>query len=264
MSLSFLVFTADVKPSVRNRGSFEPDADLPNSGFTQFETDVASSLTAFKSAGVENMLIDLHNNGGGFVCLGIFLHQFFAGTSFGGGYAGFESTERGNELAAKIVAANVALGINDTFYSPVNWAFLNNTQRPISDDYDVPLLPATVNGQSEPTSQRLQDVCGTFDIPMPATPPFPLDKIAIIGNGNCASTCSMFSTLMVERHGVRTAVFGGPKEVGGKQAPVEYKGMAGNQVLEWADLDSEVKTAQLKNVRSVLPSFSRRVDANVW
>lgn len=28
--------------------------------------------------------------------------------------------------------------------------------------------------------------------------------------------------------------------------------MAGNQVLEWTDLDSEIKTAGLKNVRSFL------------
>lgn len=48
---------------------------------------------------------------------------------------------------------------------------------------------------------------------------------------------------MVERHGTKTAVFGGKP---GEQ--VEYKGMAGNQVLEWADLDSEVKTAHLKSV----------------
>lgn len=48
---------------------------------------------------------------------------------------------------------------------------------------------------------------------------------------------------MVERHGTKTLVFGGKP---GEQ--LQYKGMAGNQVLEWADIDSEVKTAQLKNV----------------
>lgn len=33
--------------------------------------------------------------------------------------------------------------------------------------------------------------------------------------------------------------------------------MAGNQVLEWTDLDSEIKTAGLKNVRA-LPNAIRR------
>ena len=53
----------------------------------------------------------------------------------------------------------------------------------------------------------------------------------------------MFSTLMFERHNTKTAIFGGKP---GEQ--LQYKGMAGNQVLEWLDIDSEVKTANLKNV----------------
>lgn len=53
----------------------------------------------------------------------------------------------------------------------------------------------------------------------------------------------MFSTLMFERHQTKIAVFGGkPGE------NVEFKGMAGNQVLEWADLDTEIKSVGLKDV----------------
>jgi len=52
----------------------------------------------------------------------------------------------------------------------------------------------------------------------------------------------MFSTLMSERHNTKIAVFGGkPGE------RMEYKGMAGNQVLEWSDLDTEIKSVGLKN-----------------
>lgn len=47
---------------------------------------------------------------------------------------------------------------------------------------------------------------------------------------------------MHERHNTRMVVFGGKP---GEQ--LQYKGMAGNQVLEWVDLDSEIKTAQLKD-----------------
>jgi hypothetical protein len=62
----------------------------------------------------------------------------------------------------------------------------------------------------------------------------------------------MFSTLMYERHNTKIAVFGGkPGE------RLEYKGMSGNQVLEWADLDSEIKTADLKNVREIRRNISR-------
>ena len=55
----------------------------------------------------------------------------------------------------------------------------------------------------------------------------------------------MFSTLMFERHQTKVAIFGGkPGEL------LQYKGMAGNQVLEWVDLDDEIKTADVKDVRA--------------
>ena len=68
----------------------------------------------------------------------------------------------------------------------------------------------------------------------------------------------MFSTLMVERHGVKTAVWGGKPG----DSNIEYKGMAGNQVLEWADIDSEIKTALLENVSFF--SIHRRNVTNVY
>lgn len=82
------------------------------------------------------------------------------------------------------------------------------------------------------------------DLALPADPPFPLKDVVVVGNGNCASTCALFTTILHEKHGVRMAVFGAkPGE------PAEYKGMAGNQVLEWASLDTEIKSVQLQNVR---------------
>lgn len=48
---------------------------------------------------------------------------------------------------------------------------------------------------------------------------------------------------MFERHQTKIAIFGGkPGET------LQYKGMAGNQVLEWTDLDDEIKTAGVKGV----------------
>ncbi|KAJ8083189.1 hypothetical protein PM082_009058 [Marasmius tenuissimus] len=227
----------DEKTGVMFVGSFSP-AD-----FDKFQADVVAAIGAFKAAGVTRLLIDLSNNGGGFVCLGQFLFQYLAGAKIG--YPGFVSTTRGNELAKKIVAADIALGNNATltFYSGDNWAFLNGTQMPSSYDYLDPTQPFTINGVSDPTSQRFHDTCElSFSQTVPDEPPFDPSNIAIVGNGNCASTCAMFSTLMNERLETKIAVFGGrPGQ------SIEFKGMAGNQVLEWADLDTEIKTAGLKN-----------------
>ena len=66
---------------------------------------------------------------------------------------------------------------------------------------------------------------------------------------------------MFERHNITVAVFGGrPGQSMQFKGTVHVAllilfdkntatGMAGNQVLEWTDLDSEIKTAGLKNVR---------------
>ena len=64
-----------------------------------------------------------------------------------------------------------------------------------------------------------------------------------VSNGNCASTCAQFSTLMYEQHNTTIAVFGGKPN-----GTMQFKGMAGEQVLEWYDLDSELKTSGVKDV----------------
>ncbi|KAF5339039.1 hypothetical protein D9758_014119 [Tetrapyrgos nigripes] len=232
-------------------GSFSPD------DFDQFQKDTVDAIDSFKAAGVTRLLIDLTNNGGGFVCLGQFLFQFLAGAQIG--YPGFVSTNRANPLAQKIVAADIALGNDDTdtFYSADNFAFLNDTQMPASFDYIEPSAPFQINGKQDPTSQRFHDTCQLeFSQDVPDEGPFPPENIAIVTNGNCASTCAMFSTLMNERLGTKIAVFGGkPGE------NVEFKGMAGNQVLEWSDLDSEIKTARVKDDPLAPPDLL--VDANM-
>ncbi|KAH8986936.1 hypothetical protein EDB86DRAFT_2206928 [Lactarius hatsudake] len=209
---------------------------------TQFPLDVDAAVKEFKASGVTNLLIDVTNNGGGFVCLGLFLHLFLSGTQIG--LPGFQSTSRVNPLAQKIVKAGIDQGHNGTisFYAPDNWLFLNGTQMPLDFDYNDPSVPVVVNGRNQPTSQRFEDGCPAPNVTIPTTPPFDLNKVAIIGNGNCASTCSLFTTLMFERHQTKTAIFGG-----NPLQSIQYKGMAGNQVLEWADLDTEIKTAGLKN-----------------
>ncbi|KAI0058356.1 hypothetical protein BV25DRAFT_1919409 [Artomyces pyxidatus] len=226
----------DNKTGVMFVGSFEPD------DYVGFQTDTVAAISQFQAANVTHLIIDLTNNGGGYVCLGLFLHQYLAG--MGIGYAGFQSTNRANPLAKKILASDIAQGLNDqvSYYTADDFAFLNNTEMPASYNYFEPSSSEFVNGKSDPTSQRFYDVCTPYNVPVPDGPAFDLKNVAIVGNGNCASTCALFSTLMYERHGTKMAMFGGkPGE------HVEFKGMAGNQVLEWADLDSEIKTAGLKD-----------------
>ncbi|KAH9059208.1 hypothetical protein EDB87DRAFT_1822873 [Lactarius vividus] len=67
-------------------GSFEGN-------FSQFPLDVEAAVRQFTASGVTNLLIDVTNNGvaqGGYVCLGMFLHQFLSGTGAGSSLMGIE------------------------------------------------------------------------------------------------------------------------------------------------------------------------------
>ncbi|KZT64325.1 hypothetical protein DAEQUDRAFT_39563 [Daedalea quercina L-15889] len=227
----------DNKTGVMFVGSFDPE------DYYSFQSQVADVVSAFQNAGVTQLLVDLTNNGGGYVCLGEFLHSYLAGADFG--FPGYSSAVRANELAQKIVAADIAQGINDSYayYPPDNWAYPGNNSI-MSDNFNYidPYVTKTINGVQYNESQRFYDVCTPFNVTIPAEPPFDLAKVAIVGNGDCASTCAQFSTLMYERHNTTIAIFGGkPNET------MQFKGMAGEQVLEWADIDSEIKTAGLQD-----------------
>ncbi|KAF8327612.1 uncharacterized protein EI90DRAFT_3146311 [Cantharellus anzutake] len=217
-------------------GSFEPR------GFVQFQQDVIDSLSKFRAAKVTKLIIDVSNNGGGYVCLGEYLHLALVGSSFG--YGGFTTSHRANDLARVVVAADIKRGVNASisFYAPDNYAFLNGTPLPKTYNYMEPPVSHQVNGLREPVGQRILDnSCTPFKVALPPKPYFKAENIVIVGNGNCASTCAQFTTVMRERHNVKMVVFGGkPGE------PMEYKGMAGNQVLDWPDLNSELLTAGVK------------------
>lgn len=78
-------------------------------------------------------------------------------------HSGFQSTNRANPLAQKILASDIALGLNSNvaFYAGDNWAFVNNTQRSSSDNYMSPPSSRVINGQTFVESQRfLVSRCG--------------------------------------------------------------------------------------------------------
>ncbi|KAG8690181.1 hypothetical protein FRC09_012098, partial [Ceratobasidium sp. 395] len=227
------VVTLDKKTGVLVVGSFGGD-------YVGFQNDTLAALTKFKDARIEYLIIDVTGNGGGFVCLADFLGNAIAGTKFG--YAGFESTMRAGSLARKIVASDIAQGIDYMFYSPNQWAFLNDTAQSANYNYMEPPTTFKLNGVKDAVSKRIHDICTPYNAELPAEPFLPASKIIIVGNGECASTCALFTGFCYERLGIKVATFGG-----NPGQPMNFNGLAGNQVLEWADLDSEIKTAGLKN-----------------
>ena len=62
-------------------------------------------------------------------------------------------------------------------------------------DYDwlSPPVAKTINGRADAFSQKLGQECQPFTVDPPAEALFDPTKVAIVGNGRCASSCSLFS-----------------------------------------------------------------------
>ncbi|KAF8752157.1 peptidase S41 family protein [Rhizoctonia solani] len=238
---------ADNKTGVLMVGSFGGD-------YTKFQTDTVAALAKFKSAGVQQLIVDTTGNGGGYVCLGEFLINALAGTSFG--YSGWESSARANPLARKIVAADIAQGIDYMFYSSNNWAFLNNTPQPANYNYmEPPLLSLSTAKRTRTRKDFMISVRVSHLVPVDCLLcvkarhmtfsflPNRLSLHLIVGNGMCGSTCALFTGIAYEKLGIKVITFGGNVP----RSTYEFQWSCGNQVLEWANLDSEIKTAGLKN-----------------
>lgn len=117
--------------------------------------------------------------------------------------------------------ANVAKRLDQTFYSPVGWDDLSGNALSIRTNLFSPGVTVQAEGTSDPQSTRFADNCGSTRS-YPQTQPYDLTKVAIVGNGNCASTCATFTTLMQELHNTKMYVYGGSPAVD----TVQYKGMA--------------------------------------
>jgi hypothetical protein len=71
-----------------------------------------------------------------------------------------------------------------------------------------------------------------------------------MNNGRCASSCSLFTISMRTKYKVKTVV------VGGKPGTTQqYCGVVGGQSLNFASIDSDVKTAGLKSDPLAPPDF---------
>ncbi|TBU28089.1 hypothetical protein BD311DRAFT_664083, partial [Dichomitus squalens] len=89
---------------------------------------------------------------------------------------------------------------------------------------------------------------------------FDKSKVAVVGNGRCASSCSLFSITLAKEEGAKTVVYGGKRGV-----PQQYCGTVGGQSTDFSTIDSEVKTTHLKNNSLAPPDFlTNSVQGITW
>lgn len=232
----------DKKTGVLALGSFS------DSDYNAFLDSLLSGLVSLKSQGATQLVVDVTNNGGGFVCAAHWLHRIIVGPkSTTTPQAGLDTQARNGPLAQLIVKEIIKNNLDpdvELLYNPLQWTNANHQPFGASDDWLQPLVPKTINGKADAFSQRLGQECQPNGFPanIPDTALFDPKKVVIVSNGRCASSCSLFSITMAKHEGVKTVVVGGKK---GTQQ--QYCGIVGGQSTDFSTIDTEIKTTHLKN-----------------
>ncbi|PPQ79960.1 hypothetical protein CVT25_003032 [Psilocybe cyanescens] len=230
--------------------------------FTLFGASLLDGLLELKAAGVKRLIVDVTNNGGGYICIAHWLHRIIIGPKKSTEpQAGLDSAARAGPLA-QLIVQKIAEGGDPKdllTYSPTQWS--NGSHHPFPPLTNW-LKPANVviNGHNDSFSQRLGQECQPFEWTPPDHGLFEPKDILIISNGRCGSSCSLFSITMSKSEGARTVVLGGKNDV-----PQQYCGTVGGQSLGFSTIDTDIKTVKLKNHILAPPDFlTNSVQGITW
>ncbi|KAF9269650.1 hypothetical protein L218DRAFT_953275 [Marasmius fiardii PR-910] len=248
----------DGKTGVLALGSFS------GADFNEMQQGLLTGLTEMKARGKSQLIVDVSNNGGGFICIAHWLHRIIAGPkSTTVPQAGLDTKARDSALARAIVNEIIVNNRDpqmQLLYNPIQWNNASNQPFGPKDNWLVPPVNITINGHPDQFSQRLGQECQPFSQPAPDVALFDSTKVAIISNGRCASSCSLFSITMKKLEGAKTVVVGGKKDV-----QQQYCGTVGGQSTDFATIDTEIKTAQLKDDPAAPPDLKiRGVQGITW
>lgn len=213
--------------------------------FSTFQSSLLSGLNGLKSLGAKRLVVDVTNNGGGYICIAHWLHRIIIGPKKSTEpQAGLDSKIRAGPLA-QLIVKNILDGADPEellSYSPQQWTNASHVPFPADYDWLHPVVKMSINGRADAFSPRLGQECQPFSEEPPVEPLFKPSEVVIVSNGRCASSCSLFSITMSKLDGVKTVVVGGKKDT-----PQEYCGTVGGQSTDFSTIDTEIKTTHLKN-----------------
>ncbi|KAF9263255.1 hypothetical protein L218DRAFT_902191 [Marasmius fiardii PR-910] len=212
--------------------------------FTLFQKSLLDGLKELKESGAKQLIVDVSNNGGGYICIAHWLHRIIIGPkSTTEPQAGLDSATRAGPLAQLIVQKIAAGGDPEELleYNPIQWSNASHIKFANRTDWMKPLDNRKVNGRDDPFSQRLGQECQPFGMEPPEEQLFAPKDVVIISNGRCASSCSLFSVTMSKLEGAKTVVVGGKLDV-----PQQYCGTVGGQSTDFSTIDTEIKSIHLK------------------
>ncbi|KAF9051220.1 hypothetical protein BDZ89DRAFT_1154116 [Hymenopellis radicata] len=213
--------------------------------FATFQTSLLAGLNDLKNQGAMRLLVDVTNNGGGYICIAHWLHRIIIGRSeTTEPQAGLDSTMRAGPLAQLIVKQIVNGSDPDELlsYNPQQWTNASHVPFPKGHDLLHPLVKKTINGHDDMFSPRLGQECQPFSEDPPMKGLFKPKDVLIVSNGRCASSCSLFSITMSKLDGVKTVVS-----------------------TDFSTIDTEIKSTHLKNHTLAPPDFlTNSVQGTTW
>jgi hypothetical protein len=108
-----------------------------------------------------------------------------------------------------------------------------------------PPVPQVVNGVNDVYSNPFLDDFGDSSAGVTpfTTPPFEGKDYVMVANSICGSTCSVFSSYLFQKHGVRSAVFGGTPSATTSQFD---GGVKGSEVNTYESILEELQLAGLQ------------------
>ncbi|KAJ6621482.1 hypothetical protein B0H10DRAFT_1945299 [Mycena sp. CBHHK59/15] len=179
-----------------------------------------TGLTLLRKRSVKHILLDIFGNRGGYIEARTIAIWSLWPTDL---YPGFSAVYRVNDL---IQSESELFTSNKHFMDPP--------------------IPQTVNGVKDAFSHPfLDDFGNSSKTPTPFTAaPFAGKDYVLVSNSICASTCSIFSSYLFQKHGVRSTVFGGSPNSTVSQFD---GGIKGSEVTDFESILLELELAGLQN-----------------
>ena len=122
--------------------------------YSTLQSGLLSGLLNLKSRGLTKLVVDVTNNGGGYVCIAHWLHRLLAGANpKSEPIAGLYTTLRATPVARAIVdriSNDHADPSNFLLYNALGWRDANHTDFPEFYNWLTPGVPRVVNGRDDP------------------------------------------------------------------------------------------------------------------
>ncbi|KAK1224601.1 hypothetical protein PQX77_012496 [Marasmius sp. AFHP31] len=154
--------------------------------FNNFQRGLVDGLKELKELGAKKLIVDVTNNGGGYICIAHWLHRIIVGPkSTSEPQAGLDTAARAGPLAQLIVRKIADGGDPEEYleYNPVLWRNASHVKFENGTDWMKPLDVRRVNGYEDAFSQRLGQECQPFLMDPPEKALFEPQDVVIISNG---------------------------------------------------------------------------------